>query len=272
MTANGLLIAGELIPVAGLTVLPPASHGGPSWCVLDAGDYRERHTGWVRQIIVHSTKGQWPQSVNPGAGAPGKAQIVADFWRGDPTHSAAQLVVDLDGSIACLCDLAYTCAYHAEGSNDWSIGIEMYQLNDGSLYEATLSSTVILIEFLCRRFGIPFQMPRGPYRNRPLSRMETGSGSTRHQLGGPDCCGVFGHRDNTSNRGPGDPGDAIWQELAALGCERLDFEAKEDLLVGKERQTALNSRGAHLTVDGICGPASWSAMRQLGFSRWRDVA
>lgn len=278
MTANGLLIAGVVEPVPGLVVYPPAGPPafGPTWCTLDPGDYRERPTSWVRQIILHSTKGQWPQAIRPGSGPPGKAQIVADFWRGDPTHSAAHLVVDLDGSVACLCDLAYHEAYHAEGSNPWSIGIEMYQLNDGSLYEATLQATATLVEFLCGKFGIPLQHPRGPYRNRPLSRMEIMDHSdgiiSRRQLGGPDLCGVFGHRDNTSNRGAGDPGDAIWRELAARGSEAIDFEAKEDILLGKERQAALNARGARLTVDGVCGPASWSAMRSLGFRRWRDVA
>lgn len=271
---NGLLISGQIVPVAGLAVLPPASHGGPVWCALDPGDYRPRPTSWVRQIIVHTTKGQWPQSVRPGAGLPGKAQVVADFWRGDPAHSAAHLVVDLNGVAACLCDLAETEAYHAEGSNAWSIGIEMYQLEDGALYDATLEATATLVKFLCERFGIPFQMPRGPYRNRPLSRMETVQPSTgkRTQLGGPDCVGVFGHRDNTSNRGAGDPGDEIWRRLAARGAEGMDFEGKEDILLGKERQLALNARGARLTVDGVCGPASWAAMRALGISRWRDVA
>ena len=141
---TGLLIDGEIVPVAGLNVLPPFSAGGPTWCQLDPGDYRPRPTSWIRQVILHTTKGQWPQLIRPGAGAPGKAQIVADFWRGDPTHSAAHLVVDLDGSVACLCDLALVETYHAEGSNPWSIGIEMYQLNDGSLHDLEMKLSSIL--------------------------------------------------------------------------------------------------------------------------------
>lgn len=269
---TGLLIAGELVPVPGVNVIPPATHGGPPWATLSPGDYRMRPTAWIRQVILHTTKGQAPQHVIPGAGAPGRAEIVADFWRHDPAHSAAPLVMDVDGTAVCLGDLVELECYHAEGSNPWSVGIEMYQLGDGGLYDATLASTARLVEVLCEHFGIPTQYPRPPYRGVPLSRMETGSGPTRRQLGGPNLVGVFGHRDNTSNRGPGDPGDEIFRRLAALGFEAVNFEHDEDLLLGKERQAALNARGARLTVDGVVGVASIGAMRQLGFKRWRDVA
>lgn len=276
---GGLLVADKLVPVAGLDILAPASHGGPGWCRLDPGDYMLRPTPWVRQIIVHTTGGLWPQPVRPGAGKPGHAQQIADMWDGadrgggDRVHSAAQLVVDFDGSIACLCDLNAIAAYHAEGSNPWSIGIEMSTMPDGSIFEATLGAAARLVDALCwPMFPIPRQMHRGPYKNMPLARMEYVSlSSPRKQIGGPDCCGVFGHRDETSERGRGDPGDAIWTELDGLGFERLDFEAREDLLAGKERQAVLNAHGARLTVDGQVGPRSLLAAENLGFRRWRDV-
>lgn len=279
-----MLIADRLVPVAGLDIIAPASHGGPDWARLDPGDYMMRPTPWIRQVIVHTTGGLWPQPVRPGAGKPGHARQIADMWSGadrgsgQRVHSAAQLIVDFDGSVACLCDLHAIAAYHAEGSNPWSIGIEMCTQPDGSIYEATLKAAARLIDALCwPTFPIPRQMNRGPYRNQPLSRMEytvIGSGpgtNARHQLGGPDCIGVFGHRDNTSERGRGDPGDAIFAELALLGFESWDFEAREDLLVGKERQAFLNSRGARLAVDGQVGPKSLLTAENQGFSRWADV-
>lgn len=268
---TGLLIRGKLVPVPGLTVIPPASHGGPKWAALVPGDCTPRGTSWVRQVIVHTTKGNWPQHVVAGSGPGGSDRVVADFWRDDPVHSAAHLVVDTDGSVVCLCDLAEVVAYHAEASNPWSIGIEMYQLSDGGIYDATLIATTVLVEFLCSAFGIPQLMPRGPYRNQPLHRMEIGSGSTRHQLGAPDAVGVFGHRDNTERRGRGDPGDEIFKRLAAIGWEGADYDGSEDLHLGAQRQQALNVRGELLDVDGVCGPASWAAMKRQGFSRWRDV-
>lgn len=285
MTSGGLLIAGRLVPVPGLTVIPPhlPPGNGPAWAYLDARDYRMRHAErpgtqpWVRQVIVHSVTGD-EQHVVPGAGPGGEAARYADIWRTDPTSSAAQLLVDSAGTVVCLCDLAYTCAYHAEGSNEWSVGIEMFVAKDGTLRRATLDATAALVEAICDAMGIPFQYHCGAYRNEPLARMETMEGGRRHNLGGPSCVGVFGHRDNTSARGRGDPGDAIYAALAARGAEPLNFALAEDIAVGQGRQRALNAlayqRGETwrpLVVDGLVGALSLQTARRLGFARWRDV-
>lgn len=275
---TGLLIGGKPIPVPGLNIISPASAGGPSWCRLDRLDYTTRRS-WIRQVILHSTGGLWPQPIAPGAGPGGECARYADIWQSDPQHSAAHLVVDSAGTVACLADLVTTTAYHAEASNPWSIGIEMVQGRDGSLRQATLDATARLVAAICEAVGIPEQMPRGPYRGAPLDRMEQiAIGGGRRQLGGPSCVGVFGHRDNTSARGRGDPGDAIWTALAALGFEELDYHCDEDLEVGRARQRALNAEANRrgetwrpLVVDGLVGPASLARARQLGFAKWRDV-
>lgn len=259
--------------------MAPASVGGESWCRLDVGDYATRNTAWIRQIIVHTTGGLWPQYVRPGLGRPGHPQQIADMWAGsdrgggDRVHSAAQLIVGYDGLVACLCDLKLCAAYHAEGSNHLSIGIEMCTMPDGSIYEETLAVTAILVDALCwPLFPIPRQYHRGSYPNGPLARFETGTGASRHQLGGPGVVGVFGHRDNTSERGRGDPGDAIWTEISARGFEGLDYSTNEDLKIGAARQRILVSRGAKIAVDGVVGPASLQAARDLGFPDWRSVS
>lgn len=284
---HGLLIAGKFHPIDGLDIIPPASAGGPGWARLGTDDYRQRGPGdWVRQIVIHTTGGHWPQPIIAGHGPKGHAQQIADMWNGadhgggQRVHSAAQIVVDFDGSIAGMCDIAYDSAYHAEASNPWSIGIEMSTTPNGSIYQATIDATAILVATLCLSgragaglFPIPFAMPRGPYRGGPIRRMETGASSSgnRHQIGGPDVCGVIGHRDNTSERGRGDPGDAIWSALAALGCEGLDYDGEEDLHLGRVRQQALNQHGEHLATDGVLGPASAAALLRQGFKRWCDV-
>jgi len=251
-------------------VVPPASHGGPAWARLDRGDATSRHA-WVRQVIIHSTGGIWPQPIIQGAGPGGELARYADIWQSDPAHSAAHLVVDSAGAAACLADLVEVTAYHAEASNPWSIGIEMVQGAGGELHEATIDATARLVAAICDAVGIPEQMPRGPYRGRPLSRMELVRAGTRRQLGGSDVVGVLGHRDNTSARGRGDPGDAIWTALAALGFEGVDYDGGEDLELGRHRQAALVARGEQLEVDGLVGPASLAAARRQGFARWRDV-
>jgi hypothetical protein len=249
---SGLLVNGREIPVDGLTIINP---NDAAWCRLDPKDYQARPTPWVRQIILHTTKGDWPQTVLPGNGPGGKAKLTADFWRGDATPSAAHIVIDDDGTVACLCDLATTEAYHATVSNPWSIGIEMYQEADNGVHEAVYASAVKLVPALCRIFGIQFQIPKQPYKNEPLRRMANG---------GEHCVGVFGHRDNTPQRGHGDPGDEIFARLAAVGAERFDHNAEEDLAAWKSRQEALNRSGASLTVDGVPGPRTIEALTAAG--------
>ena len=248
----GLLVNDKQIPVDGLSIINPSDHG---WCCLEPKDHTRRPTPWVRQIILHTTKGDWPQTVLDGRGAGGKARVAADMWRSDPTPSAAHIVVDNDGTVACLCDLATTEAYHATVSNPWSIGIEMYQESGSGVHAAVYEATVKLVPALCRIFGIQFQIPRLAYKNRPLRRMVDG---------GKACVGVFGHRDNTDRRGRGDPGDEIFARLAAAGAEAFDHDAEEDLKAWKARQAELNQGGAGLTVDGVPGPSTVAALRAAG--------
>lgn len=264
-----ILVNGKLVPIAGLDVTPPASHGGSPWARLSPDDYRARKTTWVRQVIVHTTKGMWPQSVKPGSGAAGRCERVAEFWHRDPEHSAALLVVGSDGSAACLGDLVRDAAYHATMSNEYSVGIEIYQESDGSITEAAYDTAVRLTIGVCDALGIPLQMP-APGVHGVIDRMA---------LGGKDCVGVFGHRHNTHRRGRGDPGDEIFLRLESAGAEILDYGKREDLQIGCARQIWLNAADSRmgltnrpLTVDGVCGPASMAAMRRHGFARWADVA
>lgn len=247
---SGLVINGVEVPVPGLEIINYKS--GPPWCRLGPGDCRVRPTKWIRQIIGHTTKGKWPQHVIPGKGKGGRDRVVADFWNKDPDHSGAHLVVDNDGSVACLTDLALIEAYHATVSNRWSIGIETYQELDGGVYEAAQTSTVILVRALCGLFGIQYQIPKGPYRRHPLARLVND--------GGPDAVGIFGHRDNTVRRGQGDPGDWLFEMLAADGAERFDFDADEDRDVWRARQASLE-----LPVDGVPGPKTWAALKAAGY-------
>lgn len=256
-----LLIAGKLIPIPGVASVAPASHGGPAWARLDTGDYRARRARWVRQIVIHTTKGIWPQSVRPGAGPDGRDRRVADFWHRDPEHSAAHIVVDSDGSVACLADLMTTAAYHATVANDVSVGIEMYQELDGSIYEAVLTSTVATVLALCDAMSIADQYAADPYRNAPIQRL----------INDDQFCGIYGHRANTSRRGRGDPGDEIWRRLEAAGVEPVQVGQHQDVEVARQRQAYLASNGAALSVDGVVGPRSIQAAREQGFCRWSLV-
>lgn len=258
---SGLLIADTLHDVPGLTIVPPASHGGPAWCTLDPGDYRRRR-GRPSQICLHSTKGDGPMHVKPGCGLAGAARNVADFWHRDPTHSAAQLVIDRDGAVLCLCDLSYDEAYHATVSNPYSVGIELYQESDNGIYEAVYNAAVILVPALCNLLGIPFTIVADLYTGHPLPRFLDG---------GPDFRGVLGHRANTEQRGRWDPGDEIFARLQKAGGEPVLAQQRQDIAFATARQRWLNAHGGALVVDGAAGPASLAESRRQGFPLWRDV-
>ncbi len=143
MSARGLLVDGRRVLVPGLVVRGPGDEdiGEERWIFLDAFDYCLRPSGaWIRQIIVHTTKGDWPQSIVPSPGLGGMGKTTADYWskskEGKDTHGGAHIVVDNDGTVICLADLARIEAYHATTSNPWSIGIEMYQEAGGVILPA----------------------------------------------------------------------------------------------------------------------------------------
>lgn len=252
MKATGLVIDGAKVLVPGLEIV---NGDDDKRAVLKAGDCRDRKTTWVRQVIIHTTKGIWPQRVIPGAGKPGKHLDVADFWGGDPKHSGAHLCVGRAGEVSCLADLVRTTAYHATVSNEWSVGIEMYQEADGGIYEAVLASTVKLVVALVEHLGIQFQIPGKAYRNAPLARMESD--------GGKATVGVLGHRDNTHNRGRGDPGDEVFLRLMAAGAEPIITDTGNDLPTWKRRQRNLGFKPAQ--CDGVPGPMTTRALKSLGF-------
>lgn len=277
---TGLLIAGDLVPVPGLTIIPPASHGGPHWAALDPGDYRARQ-GRPHFILDHTTGGHWPQPVLPGAGPSGHAELIAKMWsgqdRGDGRriHSAAPVLIDFDGVIYILGDLWYCAAYHAELANDGSIGVEHCTTPRGEIYQATIDASAVFHRVLCQQIHTPHQVHGVPYRNAPLARCETGRKTAEHdgrvQSRCGDITGIIQHRDQTSERGRGDAGDALVAAHVAGGAEALDYARGQDLELGRARQSWLNAHGGQLVVDGLAGPASLAEARRQGFARWRDV-
>lgn len=261
----GFLYHGGLYSVPGVTVVSPGED--PS-CRMEAGDYAPRSSprAWIRQITIHTTKGTWPQLIRPGSGPSGRAKSVADYWYSSSSHGGAPFVIGSDGIVWCLVDIGKYQTYHATTVNPWSVGIEMYQEADGSIYEATLDSCVKLVLKLCDILGIPFQGSGRTYvENGILQRM---------LHGGVDVVGVYGHRDNawdfehgTSSRGKGDPGNEIFSRLNAASKLNFDIDMREDLAFWSRVQNAINTAlgsTSRLSVDGKCGPSTVTALRQLG--------
>jgi hypothetical protein len=219
-------------------------------------------TQWVRQIILHKTLADDPENILGGAGPAGGAlttvQAWHDAWVLRRTPDGAHAVVDFDGTFFQLCDLTLMVTEHAQSSNGWSIGIEMKEKVGGMAYMATLQSTVKAIIRIAREAGVQLQMPRlGSYTGHPIPRMNV-AGPTP---GGPDMVGIFGHRDNTEQRGRWDPGDRIFQMLSDAGVEQFDFAGGEDIATWRERQAALGIENP----DGIPGPQTVAALKTAGY-------
>lgn len=260
----GLIIRGKEYDVPSLTI---DNYNDTEALRRGNEDGALRNTSWVRQVIIHTTKGipggsnRVPQTVNPGAGPGGESFKVNSFWTNSNKQSGAHLIINSDGTVGCVADLAVEKMYHAgnRAVNDTSIGIEIFQLSDGSIYEASLESCVKLCEFLASHFGIQKQIHL-PYNNGPVFRLEQG---------GSDCVGFFGHRDVSNNRGLGDPGDIVMECLLNTGFEAFDFSKSEDLDVWKKRQAEMG-----ITTDGIPGPKTVATLLENGYPSglWDEAA
>lgn len=229
--------------------------------VLQPEDCRPRGER-VTSVVLHTTKGipakrggqGWqnaPQRILPGFGPPvGAGRRASSCWQADGRAGGAHLVIDFDGYVTCHADLALTSAYHAGSVNSRSLGLEIYQGSSAELYAGQLDIVVTLVDWLTKRFGIQRQTPAG-YMGAPVTRLESGA---------RDFVGVFGHRDCSSNRGKGDPGDEVMRLLAVAGYERWDIEAQQDLGAWRSRQAALG-----LVADGIPGPKTVAALKAKGY-------
>lgn len=264
----GLIIGGKEVEVPGVTVRNYKDEPKLALRVKrpDGGNDGETPRKYpVSLVVLHTTKGipggsdKTPQTMKPGFGPDTDAvDRTIRYWSTDPKPSGAHLVIDADGMVGCLADLKEVCAYHAgdHGVNHRSVGIEIYQFGDASLYEGQLDVAVKVVDVLTAQFGIQRQIPT-KYLNKPAPRLDEG---------GKDCMGVVGHRDVSNNRGFGDPGDLIFQKLEKAGYERLDFYTGKDLEVWKSRQKELADKtGLHLTIDGVPGPGTRAALTQLGY-------
>lgn len=250
---SGLVIDGAEYRVPNVNV---ESFLGNPKLARGAEDGRARRTRWVRMQINHTTKGipggrnRTPQVLRPGAGPDaGRDERVASFWTNSPRQSGAHTIIDTDGSIGQVADLLTVAMYHAGAVNEFSVGHEIFQDSDASIWEASLRSCVAMNVAICQLMGIQLQIHR-PYQG-PIRRLREG---------GKDCVGIFGHHDVTSNRGPGDPGELIKDFLVDAGAEVFDFSAGEDRAAWSERQRELG-----VVDDGVPGPQTVAALREAGY-------
>jgi hypothetical protein len=242
-------------------------HDNPAFRLRMGNDGGRRPTKWVRLVTVHSTKGipggknRKPQRVYPGLGPAGNAaEANVRYWTSSDSNGGAHIVVDFDGQVICTADLQDELAYHATSVNEESIGIEVVQgeADDHAFfYRRQLDRVMQVIDWLTKRFRIQRQFP-GPFPG------HTGWVS-RLVRGGADCVGVHQHCDQTANRGVGDCGEWLRDDLRAAGYEEQDWSKDADKRIWSTRQTSLIQLGADPAIgtDGVPGPKTSSEIERL---------
>ncbi len=183
---------------------------------------------------------------------------MARYQAGSPRAVSWDYTIDQDGSVAVSNDPCKYYTWHATAVNGITLGIEMIQDDDGALYEKEIQDTAQFILFLCNKLGIQAQIPwrKGKPIEGIIKRIEG-------PLAGRDVVGVYGHRNQTTNRGPGDPGNAIFEELARIGFETFDYDQDEDLNAWKARQKTLGIPTEE--CDGVVGPGTRKRLEEAGY-------
>lgn len=207
-----LIVGGQRIEVPDVRVV--------SWLdepkrVPKATDGRVRAT-IPTAIVLHTSRGV-PGKIQQGARASGVAEALARYQAQSSRDVSWHLTIDTDGEVLQSCDVSSWLAWHASSANGWTIGIELAQHADsGDLWSAQVDALVAVCDVLCRMLRIPRCVPveaNGRPVASPVRAWQERSEGGR----GEHFVGLVGHRNLTRNRGPGDPGDAIFDALLSRG-------------------------------------------------------
>ena len=201
-----LVIDGQRVETPGMETI--------SWlddpAVPRVKDGRRRVPQSARAIVIHTVHGKLgPLSDGPSVPS-ARAERYARYQAGTAREVSWHLTVDTDGTIVQSADVAAWTCWHATSVNGWTIGIELVQESDGTVYRPQLAAVVALCDLLCARLGIERRVP---------ARAGVPIVGVVPRLTGTDgpWSGVFGHRNQTRQRGPGDPGSAVFLALLAAG-------------------------------------------------------
>lgn len=193
----------------------------------------------IRAVVLHTTSGR-PSGLAPG----GKTPRDPFAWARDAADNARVVswdaTVNTDGTVTWQNDPLTGITWHATQVNPYTLGIEIAQGPNGEVYQAQMDATVRLLDVLTAELGIQRQIPwyQGAPDRRVLTRLRPEGGA------GADVVGVYGHRNVTSEKS--DPGDQIFNALAAAGYEKFDLEAQQDKQEWAARQASLG-----ITPDGV---------------------
>lgn len=201
-----LVIDGQRIETPGLETI--------SWLddhrVPRVTDGRRRVPQATRAIVLHTVHGKLGALSDAPSVPSDRAERYARYQASTTREVSWHLTVDTDGTVVQSADVASWTCWHATSVNGWTVGVEMVQEADGTLYRLQLAAVVALCDLLCARLGIDRRVP---------ARAGVPIVGVVPRLTGHDgpWSGVFGHRNQTTNRGPGDPGSHVFLALMAAG-------------------------------------------------------
>jgi hypothetical protein len=164
-------------------------------------------------VVLHTSRGV-RGGVREGSRPSTLAETLALYQARTAREVSWHITVDTDGDVLQQADASTWTCWHAGRANAWSVGIELVQAPDtGDLWRVQVDAAVRVVDALCGALSIPRRVPVTP-SGRPVVGVVAGwvASSVRW-------AGVIGHRNLTSDRGPGDPGDAIFDALLAAGFE-----------------------------------------------------
>lgn len=173
-------------------------------------DGRRRIPQAARAIVLHTVHGKAGPLSDVASVPSSRAERYARYQATTAREVSWHLTVDTDGTVVQSADIAAWTCWHATSVNGWTVGVELVQESDGTVYRPQLAAVVALCDLLCVRLGIERRVPArdGVPIVGVVERLKGAAGPWS---------GVFGHRNQTTNRGKGDPGDHVFQALLAAG-------------------------------------------------------
>lgn len=227
--------------------------------VPQATDFNTRKL-WIRGIVLHTVHGKLG-NVRPGnAPASSRAESYAKYQARTARDVSWDYTIDTDGTIVASNDPIRRYTRHATSVNPWTLGIELVQEANGDLWEGQIAVTVKFLSLLTRELA---------RRKHPIQR-QIPVDSTGNPVRGiiprivnpadaKSVVGIYGHRNQTTNRGPGDPGDHVFRALLMAGYHGFNYDVMEDIKFWKDIQKTLG-----VTSDGIPGPGTAAALKTKG--------
>jgi len=211
----------------------------------------------VRTIVLHTVKGiNGP--VRGGLKPSTRAEVYARYQTRAERAVSWDATLDTDGTLIWQNDPLADFCYHATAWNPISLGIELVQDADGSLYDGQLQTLVRVLDTLTAHLGIQRQIPWGAtgLPRGVVDRLDEHG----HQRGS-DYVGVAAHFMNTESRGRGDT-SVPFEYLRRAGYECVDMPARSDLELWKSRQFALGM--SRQDRDGIPLDKTVALLKQNG--------